>query len=709
MPLSRAIPWGLFVLSLTGVTTAHPVAARDPVDTAISTRAVLIPQPKRVAYRDDLFEIVSGADIATDRSNLATAQYLQRELHRLYAVDCGVVEVAATANRGSGIVLKDAATGGEVPRNPEGYTLSVDKNRVLVTSRGAAGAFYGVQTLKQLLQQTAAGTVARSCEIRDEPALAWRGVYLNLRNIDREPASIQALKDLLNAFASMKMNTLFIEIADNLQFDRQSFPLAAPQALSKAQVTDLVDYAKSLHFEVIPTLQTLSHTMWMLTNPQNSELLEGSPAAGWNMAWCPSNSAVDTLLKDMLEETVEIFRPRYFHIGMDEVNDGPFAECPECRKKNPSELFLGSILRMHDLLAAQGVRTIMWHDTLLPREAFTDKVQGWKIVDRLPKDIIVADWDYGVYDQAAQERLRYFTGRGFQVLGATFCSPKGIQTFAAGLSREAGTLGLFDTLWVYVNAWTKPETIAPEAWAAVTLTAQYAWNPRTPKLTEIAYDPVYELARMLKPASPGTGKWSPVPLTECFNYRISDRADSWPGYGAGNTLEQVFAGDISCGQVTFRMAGEAAANNVILLSAQADEALPATPVTIPLGRKAHRLAFLATCNVPLNKDALSGFHRPTAKPVVGKYTVEFADATTTEILLCYKWNIVDWNYKFGAFAGRLAYSGETRKGNRLQLMRTDWLNPYPDKTIRNLRATASNQAGMSLAIFALSAEAVKEN
>ncbi len=674
--------------------------------------AVLIPQPKQVAHTAGTFTLKASTQIVTDKPNLATAEYLRSELRKLFGVECKVVQALPKGDSRSRIILQAAAKG-RVPGNPEGYTLSVGKGRVVVKSSGAAGVFYGVQTLKQLLQQTDSGVVAQVCEIRDNPALAWRGVYLNVRSLGNGQASIQAMKDLFNAFASLKMNTLFLEIADNIQFDKQQFPLSATHAPTKAQVRDLVDYAKSLHFEVIPTLQTLSHCVWVLENPKNVELLEGGQQAGWNTAWCPSNPAVDELAKDVIEETIDVFHPKYFHIGMDEVNYGPFGECPLCKEKKPSELFLGAITRMRDIIAAKGVKTIMWHDTLLPAGQYmtgaTDKARGWEIVDKVPKDIIIADWDYGVYGKASQKQLRYFTDKGFKVLGATFCAPKGIQTFAEGLSKEPNALGLFDTLWFYANNWTKPETQAPEAWAAVTLTAQYAWNPTTPTLSAITYDPVYELAKLIKPAEPGAGKWAPVSLEKYLNYRISGAKDSWPGYDPGDTLEKVFSKDITSGQVKFQMAKGKTANNAILLSAQGDDGLPAGPVTIELGRKANKLAFLLTCNVPMDKDSLNTWSRATAQPLVGKYTIEYTDGSSEDTLLLYRWNIVDWNYKFGVFGGRIAYSGETAAGSRIQLIRTDWTNPHPEKTIKGVTLASSNQNGMSLAVFALSAESGRGN
>jgi N-acetyl-beta-hexosaminidase len=442
----------ILVLVLIVLATCLPLnseGAKDSTNAGIY-QAVLIPKPKRITYIRKEFELNAQTVIATDQSSLAAAEYLQTELRRLYNIDCRVLQNVSQKSNSNQISLQVVANNKNTPANNEGYALYVGKGQVSLKSKNPAGVFYGIQTLKQLLHHTSAGIVAQGCQITDEPALAWRGVYLNLRSIDRDPASIQAMKNLINTFASLKMNTMFFEIADNILFERQQFPSSASHALTKAQASDLVDYAKSLHFEVIPTIQMLSHAVWVMSNPQNIDLLEGKRTADWATAWCPTHPGVDKLTKDMLEETIEIFQPKYFHICMDEINYGPYHECDTCKLENPSALFLKSITRMHDIMAAKGVKTIMWHDTLLPTGQYmtgtVDKVRGWEIVDKLPKDIIIADWDYGFFDKAAQKRLRYFTKKGFKVLGATFTAPTGIQSLADGLRKESNTLGLFDTL-----------------------------------------------------------------------------------------------------------------------------------------------------------------------------------------------------------------------------------------------------------------------
>jgi hypothetical protein len=89
-------------------------------------------------------------------------------------------------------------------------------------------------------------------------------------------------------------------------------------------------------------------------------------------------------------------------------------------------------------------------------------------------------------------------------------------------------------------------------------------------------------------------------------------------------------------------------------------------------------------------------------PPVGKYQIHYDDGTSSDMPLLYRWNIVDWNNKIGVFDGRVAYAGRTKEGSRIELIRTDWVNPSPEKLIKSITVSTAANEGMSLAVFAIS-------
>src|SRR5262249_5041921 len=72
--------------------------------------------------------------------------------------------------------LKRAGRGGPADLDPEGYLLSVRPAEVVVAGKTAAGVFYGLQTLKQLVRGQGAAAFIQGCRIVDWPALRWRAV-----------------------------------------------------------------------------------------------------------------------------------------------------------------------------------------------------------------------------------------------------------------------------------------------------------------------------------------------------------------------------------------------------------------------------------------------------------------------------------------------------------------------------------------------------
>ena len=688
-----------------GENVSPPAAS---VNNPAAARMDVVPQPKNVVWNKDVFSLDNDMVIVSGKETIVAAQDLQRELSDVCRIRCAIVSQDESVGKRK-ITLQTGGLDAKAFTNKEGYTLLVGKDEIIIRSQAATGVFYGVQTLKQLLQRQGGDLVVPCCEIRDEPALALRGVYMNLNSCVASPETIESLKRMIDTFAQLKLNAMFFELGGNMRYNRQPFPAKEKTAFSKAQVAELVAYAKARYFEVIPSFQMLSHAQWILSNPENVALLENQSDRTFGTTWCPSNPDVYDFMKDILDETIEVFQPRYCHVGLDEI--GPIGECSKCRTEKPSQLLLKTIMYLHDNLAARGIKTIMWHDMLLPSSEtyVVNKGKGYEIIDNIPRDVIIAYWDYDIFNLAARNRLEYFTQKGFPVMGASFSNPRAIQTLNAGLAANPMALGHISTHWYEANDWSNVRTLSPKAWLEQVMGAQYAWNPANPAIEDIHYDPVHVIRNMYgsKSSLAEHGVWSSIPLEQAFNGCISNDAKSWPGHGEGNSLSAVFTGTIACGDVPFLM-GSQRDNNVVLLSGGANDDLTAEPVTIPVQRKAQRLAFLHACNIPHNSAQLATWQNALAMPPVAKYQINYADGSSHNVPLLYRWNIMDWNSKTGTFEGEIAYAGKTMNGYRIQLLKTDWENPFPEKTIKSITVSTVASNGMSLALFAVSSKSTED-
>jgi N-acetyl-beta-hexosaminidase len=168
--------------------------------------------------------------------------------------------------------LKRAAIESPANLDPEGYLLSVTASEVVVGGKSAAGVFYGMQTLKQLVQGESSTAFIQGTKITDWPALRWRAVS---DDISRGPVpTVEYIKRQLRTEAMFKLNmhSFYMEHA----FAAAGHPLIGPTggSLTADEIRALVTYAKRYHIELVPEQQTFGHLHKALRLEQYGELAE---------------------------------------------------------------------------------------------------------------------------------------------------------------------------------------------------------------------------------------------------------------------------------------------------------------------------------------------------------------------------------------------------------------------------------------------------
>jgi len=131
--------------------------------------------------------------------------------------------------------------------------------------------------------------------------------------------------------------------------------------LTQSEVREIVEYCRERNIEVVPEVPSLSHADYILySHPEFSELQDDHFPSNV----CPQNEEYYKVIFDILDEVIEVFRPQRVNICHDEAYI--FGYCKKCRGKDNGELFAGHITRLHDHLAEQGVKTMIWGDGILP-------------------------------------------------------------------------------------------------------------------------------------------------------------------------------------------------------------------------------------------------------------------------------------------------------------------------------------------------------
>ena len=168
------------------------------------------------------------------------------------------------------------------------------------------------------------------------------------------------------------------------------------ETYSEEEIAQIVAYAESKGLDVIPALENLGHLEKFFLYPELedlSEITDGSvQGRGFEKyprgaCGCVSNPKLNEFFDRYITEVCSLFHSPYVHMGLDEPFD--FAVCEKCRAEldagaTKSELFYRQIIHSYELCKKLGKTMMMWDDFF----------EYAPIAERLPRDIILCNWNY---------------------------------------------------------------------------------------------------------------------------------------------------------------------------------------------------------------------------------------------------------------------------------------------------------------------------
>ena len=147
---------------------------------------------------------------------------------------------------------------------------------------------------------------------------------------------------------------------------------------------------------IIPELAALGHSRFITRLTQYRHLNEEESAY---TGMCPVAPETRDVLAALLRETMDVFDSPAIHVGMDEVAIGshPLTQLA-LQTRSRSQIMADHIEFLHDVVTVQGAREMwMWGDQF---------VASNELLDALPKDIVVCNWQYDpMANQASTQRL----------------------------------------------------------------------------------------------------------------------------------------------------------------------------------------------------------------------------------------------------------------------------------------------------------------
>jgi hexosaminidase len=390
------------------------------------------------------------------------------------------VEKSETAPAAKNAILL-STVGAPETLGKEGYQLTVTPDGITVKATTAAGLFYGVQTIRQLLpvelEKQGAFTgkkLSIPCvAVEDVPRFGWRGMHLD---VSRHFEDVATVKKYIDNLALLKMNVFHWHLTDSQgwRIEIKKYPKLTEvgawrsgealrsQVGTKAddgsryggfytqdEVRDVVKYAADRFVTVLPEIEMPGHSgAALIAYPQFLCVnADGSTSRNADV-YCAGQEATYTFLENVLTEVMALFPSEYIHIGGDEVNKRGWQACKYCqalikREKlaNEDELQSYFVRRMEKFLVAHGRKLVGWDEILQGGLAPEATVMSWR----------------GMAGGVAAAKLKH----------DVIMAPEN---------------------WVYFNHWQGPQNLEPQSWgngptAYTPLSEVYSLNPVPKDLT----------------------------------------------------------------------------------------------------------------------------------------------------------------------------------------------------------------------------------
>ncbi len=358
----------------------------------------VIPRPAQVERLDGRFVLTPDTTIVADERNRRNAAYLRD----LLAPPTGFPLPIRTERpvQSPAIMLVTGTEGG-----PEGYSLTVSPQQATISAAQAAGVFYGIQTVRQLLpveieRRDPVHGVEWSMPcvaVRDAPRFRWRGYMLDE---GRHFHGAETVRRALDLMALQKLNVFHWHLTEDQgwRIEIKRYPRLTevgsvrrgtarslfggcddtPHSgfYTQAEIRSVVAYAAERHITVVPEIEMPGHSLAALASYPELSCTGGPFEVACRFGimrdvYCAGKEATFEFLQNVLDEVMDMFPAPYIHIGGDEVPKGRWKKCPACRLRikqeglaNASQLQGYFTNRISAYLARHGRRAVGWNQIL---------------------------------------------------------------------------------------------------------------------------------------------------------------------------------------------------------------------------------------------------------------------------------------------------------------------------------------------------------
>lgn len=301
----------------------------------------------------------------------------------------------------------------------EGYTLQVTPKKITIKAKTAKGAFYAIQTLRQLMpaevesEKSLLSIPVPAVDITDAPRFSYRGMLLD---VSRHFFKINFLKKYIDLLAFYKINTFHLHLTDDQgwRIEIKKYPKLqsvsawrsetqigyrtdSPKVFdgirhggyyTQKQLKELVAYAQKRFVTIVPEIDMPGHTQSVLAAYPELGCIDSTYTVStwWGVhkdILCPTEKTFE-FLQNVLTEVMAIFPGKYIHIGGDEVPKDRWKASAFCQAlikkmglKDEHGLQSYFIQRIEKFLNSHGRAIIGWDEILEGGIAPNATIMSW--------------------------------------------------------------------------------------------------------------------------------------------------------------------------------------------------------------------------------------------------------------------------------------------------------------------------------------------
>ena len=411
-------------------------------------KPLLLPYPQQLELTGDITILPKNGVIALNVPHPADVFFSAQQAQAALRTHAGLTWPIAGGDVDSGLTIRlDNSL-----ERAESYRLVITHDGIELAGRDAAGIFYGVMTLVQLVQTS--GRELPALQIEDWPDFPARGVMLDISR-DKVP-TMDTLYHLIDLLASWKINQfqLYTEHTFAYQNHRAVWEHASP--LTAEDILALDAYCCARRIDLVPNQNSFGHMHrgfehdpYLSMAETDTEFLSPWGTIEPPYSLSPAVPEAIPFLSELFTELLPNFTSTMFNVGADETIDlGLGRSKTMVEEQGKGRVYLDFLLKIYDLVKPHNRTMQFWGDII---NQYPD------LVPEIPKDTIALEWGYEAdHDFPGKTKLFADSGVPFYVCPGTssWRTIAGRTDNCTGNIRNAvenglkhGAIGILNTDW----------------------------------------------------------------------------------------------------------------------------------------------------------------------------------------------------------------------------------------------------------------------